>query len=83
MTSPRVARTTALTSAGAAAALRAAQEEALAIGVPVTIAVFDGGGAIKSLSRTDGAENRRIAAHAATAALAGSSTPGPRNRLPG
>jgi glc operon protein GlcG len=156
MTSPRPARTTALTSAGAAAALCAAQEEALAMGVPVTVAVLDGGGAIKSLSRMDGAplisietatskayaavaigmppddffqaikddpaavasfatrpglaliagglpvvadgvviagigvagamtgaEDRRIAERAATAAIAGSSTPGPGNKLPG
>jgi glc operon protein GlcG len=55
MTSPRLARTTALTSAGAAAALCAAQEEALAIGVRVTVAVLDGGGAVKLLSRMDGA----------------------------
>ena len=55
MTSPRLARTIALTSAGAAAALCAAQEEALAIGVPVTVAVLDEGGAVKSISRMDGA----------------------------
>ncbi len=55
MTSPRLARTTALTSAGAAAALSAAQAEASAMGVPVTVAVLDGGGAVKLLSRMDGA----------------------------
>ncbi len=55
MTSPRLARTTALTSAGAAAALSAAQAEASAMGVPVTVAVLDEGGAIKLLSHTDGA----------------------------
>ena len=155
MTSPQVARATALTSAGAGAALCAAQEEALAIGVPVTIAVLDEGGAIKLLSRMDGAplisietatskayaalaigmppddffqaikddpaavasfatrpglaliagglpvvvdgvviagigvagamtgaEDRRIAERAATAAIGGPSTPGPGNKLP-
>jgi uncharacterized protein GlcG (DUF336 family) len=55
MTSPRLARTTKLTSAGATAALSAAQAEASAIGVPVTVAVLDEAGAIKSLSRMDGA----------------------------
>lgn len=55
MASPRPARTTALTSAASAAALFAAQAEASAMGVPVTVAVLDGGGAIKLLSRMDGA----------------------------
>jgi uncharacterized protein GlcG (DUF336 family) len=50
-----MARTTALTSAGAAAALSAAEAEASAMGVPVTVAVLDGGGAVKLLSRMDGA----------------------------
>lgn len=55
MTSPCPARTTALTSAAAAAALSAAQAEALAMGVSVTVAVLDEGGAVKLLSRMDGA----------------------------
>jgi glc operon protein GlcG len=55
MPSPRPARTTALTSAAAAAALSAAQVEALAMGVSVTVAVLDAGGAVKSMSRMDGA----------------------------
>ena len=55
MTSPRPARTIALTSAAAAAALSAAKAEALAMGVPVTVAVLDEGGAVKLLSRMDGA----------------------------
>jgi uncharacterized protein GlcG (DUF336 family) len=72
MTSPRLARTTALTSAGAAAALSAAQAEATAMGVPVTVAVLDVGGAVKLLSRMDGAplisiETATSKAHAAVA----------------
>ena len=55
MTSPRLARTTGLTSAGAAAALSAAQAEASAMGVPVTVAVPYEGGTVKLLSRMDGA----------------------------
>jgi uncharacterized protein GlcG (DUF336 family) len=44
-----------LTSAAATAALSAAHAEALAMGVPVTVAVLDEGGAVKLLSRMDGA----------------------------
>jgi len=55
MTSPRPPRTIALTAAAAAAGLSAAQAEALAMGVPVTVAVLDEGGAVKLLSRMDGA----------------------------
>jgi glc operon protein GlcG len=55
MTTPRLTRMTVLTSAGAAAAVSAAQAEASASGVPVTVAVVDEAGAIKSLSRMDGA----------------------------
>ena len=55
MTSQRPPRTTALTSAAAAAGLSAAQAEAVAMGVPVTVAVLDEGGAVKLLSRMDGA----------------------------
>lgn len=55
MASPRPARTPALTSAASTAALFAAQAEASAMGIPVTVAVLDEGGAIKLLSRMDGA----------------------------
>lgn len=55
MTSPRPTCKTGLTSAGAAAALSAAQMEASAMDVPVTVAVLDEAGTVKSLSRMDGA----------------------------
>jgi len=55
MTTPRLTRTAVLTSALAAAVLSAAQAEALATGVPVTVALLDEGGAVKLLSRMDGA----------------------------
>ena len=55
MTSPRPARITVLTAAAAVAALSAAQSEALAMSVPVTVAVLDAGGAVKLLARMDGA----------------------------
>jgi glc operon protein GlcG len=55
MASPRPAGTAFLTSAASVAALSAAQAEASAMGVPVTVAVLDGGGAVKLLSRMDGA----------------------------
>ena len=55
MASPHPAGTAFLTSAASVAALSAAQAEASAMGVPVTVAVLDGGGAVKLLSRMDGA----------------------------
>jgi uncharacterized protein GlcG (DUF336 family) len=55
MTSPRTTRKTWLTSTWAAAALSAAHMEASAMDVPVTVAVLDEAGTVKSLSRMDGA----------------------------
>ena len=55
MTSPRPARTTALTSAAAAAGCPPRRRKCWRSGVPVTVAVLDEGGAVKLLSRMDGA----------------------------
>lgn len=55
MRSPSPTRKTALASAWAAAAVSAAQAEAAANGVRITVAVLDEGGAVKLLSRMDGA----------------------------